>query len=108
LRLEAHSKRDIPTRRASHFHWGRQAYRALHIGFELEHAEFGLGAVVGGRESPCRFKKKELVRKLTTEHSVGKCIPRVGRLERDDPCSTSRNWVFWHLRDVGRVRVGER
>jgi len=34
---------------------------------------------------------------------VRKCIPRVERLEIDDPCSKPRNWVFWNLKDVGRV-----
>jgi len=49
----------IPTRRASHFHWGRRAYRTLHIGFDQEHAGVGLEAVAGerrGRRSPCEFK----------------------------------------------------
>ena len=49
LKLALFSKCGIPTRRASHFHWGRQAYRTLHIGFEQEHAGIGLEAVVGGR-----------------------------------------------------------
>jgi len=41
---------------------------------------------------------------------VRKChgIPRVGRLEIDDPCSKLRNWAPWYPRDMGRVGVGER
>ena len=56
LKLARFAKDGIPTRRASHFHWRRWAYRALHIGFEQEHAGVELGAVVGERrENPCEL-----------------------------------------------------
>ena len=80
----------------------------LYTGFEQAYAELGLGAVVGERKNPCRLKVGGLVRKLTTRHSVGKCIPRFGRLDSDDPCPKSRNWASWYPRDMGRVGVGER
>ena len=44
-----------PTRRASHFRWGR-AYRALHIGIELEDDVVMSNAVVGEYKSLCRLK----------------------------------------------------
>ena len=45
-KLARFSKCAIPTRRSSHFHW-RRAYRALHIGIELEDGVVTSNAVVG-------------------------------------------------------------
>ena len=75
LNLARFLKCGIPTRRASHFHWGAMGLRTLHIGLEQEHAGVGLGTVVGECKSTCRLKVCGQVRKLTTGHSVGKCIP---------------------------------